>query len=103
MVHEKLQIQVPGSEWKADLYTYFLDNSVEMHPHRKRITQGKNKHCSKEKVFRLFFFHTPCVIHSVEDTRYHQGPPICSIRYPTERLLLIYKIKSQHTPQISGI
>ena len=36
MTHEKLKIQVPGSDWKADLYTYFLDNSEEIDPQRKR-------------------------------------------------------------------
>lgn len=29
-------MQLEGSSYKADLYTYFLDNSKEMHPERKR-------------------------------------------------------------------
>ena len=36
MIYKKIQITVDGYEETADLYTYFLDNSVEMHINRKR-------------------------------------------------------------------
>lgn len=36
MIHEKIEIQRKDSEYKATLYTYFLDNSNEMHPEKKR-------------------------------------------------------------------
>ena len=36
MIYKKIQIIVDGYEETADLYTYFLDNSVEMHINRKR-------------------------------------------------------------------
>lgn len=36
MIHEIMEIQVEGSEFKAELYTYFLDNSPEIDPERKR-------------------------------------------------------------------
>lgn len=36
MIHKKVEIRVEGYRETADLYTYILDNSVEMHPDRKR-------------------------------------------------------------------
>ena len=36
MIYKKIQITVDGYEETADLYTYFLDNSIEMHINRKR-------------------------------------------------------------------
>lgn len=36
MIYKKIKIKVNGYKETADLYTYILDNSVEMHPDRKR-------------------------------------------------------------------
>lgn len=36
MIYEKINIQVPESSWQGELYTYFLDNSIEMDIHKKR-------------------------------------------------------------------
>ncbi|MDO4519362.1 MAG: alpha/beta hydrolase [Eubacteriales bacterium] len=36
MFHKKIKIQIPESEFDAELVTYFLDNSEEMDPNRKR-------------------------------------------------------------------
>ena len=36
MIHEKIEIQLKDSEFKANLFTYFLDNSPEIEPKRKR-------------------------------------------------------------------
>lgn len=36
MIHEKLEIQLKNSEFKANLFTYFLDNSPEIDLKRKR-------------------------------------------------------------------
>lgn len=36
MIHEKIEIQLKGSEFKANFFTYFLDNSPEIDPERKR-------------------------------------------------------------------
>ena len=30
MIHEKIEIQLKDSEFKANLFTYFLDNSPEI-------------------------------------------------------------------------
>ena len=36
MIYKKIEIVVDGYKETADLYTYFLDNSIEMHINRKR-------------------------------------------------------------------
>lgn len=36
MIHEKIEIRVPGRDAAGILYTYFLDSSVEMRPDEKR-------------------------------------------------------------------
>ena len=36
MIHEKIKIQLKDSEFKANLFTYFLDNSPEIDMERKR-------------------------------------------------------------------
>lgn len=36
MIYKKVEIKVEGYQETADLYTYILDNSVEMRPNRKR-------------------------------------------------------------------
>lgn len=36
MIHKIIEIDAPGYEEKAQLFTYFLSNSVEMHPEEKR-------------------------------------------------------------------
>ena len=36
MIHEKIEIQLKNSEFTANLFTYFLDNSPEIDPERKR-------------------------------------------------------------------
>ena len=36
MLYKKIEIKVDGYEETADLYTYILDNSAEMHPQKMR-------------------------------------------------------------------
>ena len=36
MIHNKIKIQVRGTEAVGYLYTYFLDSSIEMRPNEKR-------------------------------------------------------------------
>ena len=36
MIHEKIEIHLKDSEFTANLFTYFLDNSPEIDPERKR-------------------------------------------------------------------
>ena len=36
MIHEKIEIQLKDSEFTANLFTYFLDNSPEIDPERRR-------------------------------------------------------------------
>ena len=35
MIYKKIEIKVEGYQETADLYTYILDNSVEMRPNQK--------------------------------------------------------------------
>lgn len=84
MIHEKLQIQVPGSEWKADLYTYFLDNSIEMHPDKKRpvivICPGGGYEMTSDREaeaiavqFLARGFHAVILRYSVAPARYPEA------------------------------
>ena len=36
MIYKKIEISITGYKQTADLYTYFMDNSIEMHINRKR-------------------------------------------------------------------
>ena len=35
MIHEKIEIHLKDSEFTANLFTYFLDNSPEIDPERR--------------------------------------------------------------------
>ncbi|MDO4307519.1 MAG: alpha/beta hydrolase [Eubacteriales bacterium] len=84
MVHEKLKIQLPGSFWQADLYTYFLDNSIELHPNRTRpviiICPGGGYHMTSDREaegiaiqFLAAGFHAAVLRYSVEPARYPEA------------------------------
>lgn len=36
MIHKKIEIKARGMEAVGNLYTYFLDSSIEMRPNEKR-------------------------------------------------------------------
>ena len=36
MIHKKIEIKAHGMEAVGNLYTYFLDSSIEMRPNEKR-------------------------------------------------------------------
>lgn len=84
MIHEKLQIQVPESSWKGDLYTYFLDNSIEMHPNKKRpivvICPGGGYRMTSDREaeavamqFLARGFHAVILRYSVAPARYPEA------------------------------
>lgn len=84
MIHEKLQIQVPGSSWQGVLYTYFLDNSMEMHPNRKRpvivVCPGGGYHMTSDREaeaiavqFLAKGFHAVILRYSVAPARYPEA------------------------------
>ena len=61
MIYKKVEIKVEGYQETADLYTYILDNSVEMRPNRKRpvivictggCIFGKRKGINKMNIIR---------------------------------------------------
>ena len=47
MIYKKIEIAVDGYKETADLYTYFLDNSIEMHINRKRPVVDSQGRSSK--------------------------------------------------------
>ncbi len=53
MIHEKIEIQLKDSEFKANLFTYFLDNSPEIDIKRKRpvvvICPGGGYHMTSDR------------------------------------------------------
>ena len=84
MIHEKLEIQIPGYDGKADLYTYFLDNSPEMHPDKKRpvvvICPGGGYEMTSDREaepvamqFLARGFHAVILRYSVAPVRYPQA------------------------------
>lgn len=84
MLHKKITIQVPGSAWKGDLYTYFLDNSPEMYPGRKRpviiICPGGGYHMTSDREaeaiavqFLAKGYHAAVLRYSVEPARYPEA------------------------------
>lgn len=84
MIHEKVKIQVPGSAWQGDLYTYFLDNSPEIDPNRKRpvvvICPGGGYHMTSDREaeavavqFLAKGFHAAILRYSVEPARYPEA------------------------------
>ena len=54
MIYKKVEIKVEGYQEIADLYTYILDNSVEMRPNRKRpvIVTGTSAACEVCRIFK---------------------------------------------------
>ena len=65
MIYKKVEIKVEGYQEIADLYTYILDNSVEMRPNRKRpvivICPGGGQVIHHHAVFHhIGGIHYPC-------------------------------------------
>ena len=84
MIYEKLKMQVPDSSWQGDLYTYFLDNSIEINPDRKRpvvvICPGGGYHMTSDREaegiamqFLARGFHAVILRYSVDPARYPEA------------------------------
>lgn len=84
MIHEIIKIQVSGSEVFGELYTYFLDNSVEINPERKRpvvlICPGGGYHFTSDREaeglavrFLAMGYHAAVLRYSVAPARYPEG------------------------------
>ena len=81
MIHEKIEIQLKDSEFKANLFTYFLDNSPEIEPERKRsvvlICPGGGYQMTSDREaeaiavrFMGMGYHTVVLRYSVAPARY---------------------------------
>lgn len=84
MIHEKIQIQTPGSGCQADLYTYFLDNSPEIDPERIRpvvlICPGGGYEMTSDREaegtavrFLAMGFHAAVLRYSVAPARFPEA------------------------------
>ena len=81
MIHEKIEIQLKDSEFKANLFTYFLDNSPEIDPERKRpvvlICPGGGYQMTSDREaepiamqYLAKGYHSVILRYSVEPARY---------------------------------
>lgn len=84
MIYDNLNIQILGYRGKAELYTYFLDNSAEMYPHRKRpvvvICPGGGYEMTSDREaepiamqFLAAGFHAALLRYSVAPARYPEA------------------------------
>ena len=81
MIHEKIEIHLNNSEFKANLFTYFLDNSPEIDPNRKRpivvICPGGGYHMTSDREaealavkFLAMGYHAAVLRYSVAPARF---------------------------------
>ena len=84
MIHEKIEIQLKNSEFKANLFTYFLDNSPEIDPKRKRpvvlICPGGGYAMTSDREaealavkFLAMGYHTAILRYSVAPARFPEA------------------------------
>lgn len=89
MIYKKIEIAVDGYKETADLYTYFLDNSIEMHINRKRpvvvICPGGGYAMTSDREaepiamqYLVRGYHAVILRYSVEPARYPLH--FCSLR-----------------------
>ncbi|MDO5346754.1 MAG: alpha/beta hydrolase [Lachnospiraceae bacterium] len=84
MICEVIKIALPESEHQAELYTYFLDNSPEMHPKKKRpvvlICPGGGYEMTSDREaepvavrFLAMGFHAAVLRYSVAPARFPEA------------------------------
>lgn len=101
MICNMIKIQLPESEYQAELHTYFLDNSPEMHPKKKRpivvICPGGGYEMTSDREaepiavrFLAMGFHAAVLRYSVAPAHYPEAllqlaKSICYIREHAEQ------------------
>lgn len=101
MICDMIKIQLPESEYQAELYTYFLDNSPEMHPEKKRpvvvICPGGGYEMTSDREaepiavrFLAMGFHAAVLRYSVAPAHFPEAllqlaKVICYLREHAER------------------
>lgn len=82
MIHKKIEIKARGMEAVGNLYTYFLDSSIEMHPNEKRpvilMCPGGGYEMTSDREAEPMAMQFLAMGYHVAILRYS----VCPVRYP---------------------
>lgn len=86
MIHKKIEIKARGMEAVGNLYTYFLDSSIEMHPNEKRpvilMCPGGGYEMTSDREAEPMAMQFLAMGYHVAILRYS----VCPVRYPAALL-----------------
>ena len=86
MIHKKIEIKARGMEAVGNLYTYFLDNSIEMRPNEKRpvilMCPGGGYEMTSDREAEPMAMQFLAMGYHVAILRYS----VCPVRYPAALL-----------------
>ena len=86
MIHKKIEIKARGMEAVGNLYTYFLDSSIEMRPHEKRpvilMCPGGGYEMTSDREAEPMAMQFLAMGYHVAILRYS----VCPVRYPAALL-----------------
>ena len=86
MIHKKIEIKAHGMEDVGNLYTYFLDSSIEMHPNEKRpvilMCPGGGYEMTSDREAEPMAMQFLAMGYHVAILRYS----VCPVRYPAALL-----------------
>ena len=86
MIHKKIEIKVRGMEAVGNLYTYFLDSSIEMRPNEKRpvilMCPGGGYEMTSDREAEPMAMQFLAMGYHVAILRYS----VCPVRYPAALL-----------------
>ena len=88
MIHKKIEIKARGMEAVGNLYTYFLDSSIEMRPNEKRpvilMCPGGGYEMTSDREAEPMAMQFLAMGYHVAILRYS----VCPVRYPAALLLV---------------
>ena len=86
MIHKKIEIKARGMEAVGNLYTYFLDSSIEMRPNEKRpvilMCPGGGYEMTSDREAEPMAMQFLAMGYHVANVRYS----VCPVRYPAALL-----------------
>ena len=86
MIHKNIEIKARGMEAVGNLYTYFLDSSIEMHPNEKRpvilMCPGGGYEMTSDREAEQMAMQFLAMGYHVAILRYS----VCPVRYPAALL-----------------
>lgn len=86
MIHKKIEIKARGMEAVGNLYTYFLDNSIEMRPNEKRpvilMCPGGGYEMTSDREAEPMAMQFLAMGYHIAILRYS----VCPVRYPAALL-----------------